>query len=116
MIMSEHKLREIIREEFHQLKESLMSDFTDLTTAVNNLIAADEAENTLLASISSQLNALLANSTGVDPTAVTALRDQVNAELAKVNASIVAAGGTAIVPDPGNLPTPPATPPVGSGG
>lgn len=95
---------------------AVMQDFTDLTTAVNNLIAADEAENTLLASISSQLNALLANPTGVDPTAVTALRDQVNAELAKVNASIVAAGGTAIVPDPGNLPTPPATPPVGSGG
>lgn len=85
-----------------------MSAFDDLTAAVDNLIAADEAENTLLASISSQLNAILANPTGVDPTAVTALRDAVNAELVKVNASIVAAGGTAIPPNPGNLPTPPA--------
>jgi hypothetical protein len=51
------------------------------------------------------LNAILANPTGVDPQAVSNLRDAVNAELVKVNAAVVAAGGTAIPPNPGNLPT-----------
>jgi hypothetical protein len=114
MIVREDVLRHILRQEFFHLKEFFMQQFDDLTTAVNTLIAADEAENTLLATISSQLNAILANPQGVDPQAVSDLRDKVNAELVKVNAAVVAAGGTAIPPNPGNLPTPPApaAPPV----
>lgn len=79
-----------------------MQQFDDLTTTVNNLIAADEAENTLLASLVVELNALLANPQGVSPTDVTALRDKVQAELDKVNAAIGAANppGTTGVPPP----------------
>jgi len=69
-----------------------MQEFDDLTTAVNNLIAADEAENTLLTAVLAQLNQLLSNPTGVSPTEVTALRDKVAAELAKVNTAIGSAG------------------------
>jgi hypothetical protein len=94
-----------IAKELRNFMTVVQDDFTQLTAAVNSLIAADEAENTLLASISSQLNAILANPTGVDPQAVSNLRDAVNAELVKVNAAVVAAGGTAIPPNPGNLPT-----------
>lgn len=83
-------------------------EFDELTQAVNTLIEADEAENTLLAAISNQLNVILANPTGVDPQAVSDLRDKVNAELVKVNAALVSAGGTAIDPNPGNLPNTPA--------
>lgn len=68
-----------------------MKEFDDLTATVDALIAADEAENTLLAQILAELNALLANPTGVSPTEVTALRDKVAAELTKVNAAIASA-------------------------
>lgn len=80
-----------LREEFKQLKEMIMKEFDDLTATVDALIAADEAENTLLAQILAELNALLANPTGVSPTEVTALRDKVAAELVKVNAAVAAA-------------------------
>lgn len=82
----------------------VQDDFASLTAAVDALIAADEAENTLLANISSQLNAILANPQGIDPQAVVSLRDAVNAELVKVNTAITSAGGSAIPPNPGNLP------------
>lgn len=81
-----------------------MQEFDDLTTTVNNLIAADEVENTLLASIKSELDALLLNPNGVTATDVTALRDKVAAELDKVNAAIQAAS------------PPPPSGNVGSGG
>jgi hypothetical protein len=84
----------------HRDIRRLMQQFDDLTTTVNALIAADEAENTLLASLVVELNALLANPTGVSATDVTALRDKVQAELDKVNAAIGAATppGTTGVP------------------
>jgi len=68
-----------------------MKEFDDLTTTVDALIAADEAETSLLVSIKASLDALLANPTGVSPTEVTALRDKVAAELAKVQAATTAA-------------------------
>jgi hypothetical protein len=97
--MDDSELLRIIHSDLRRFMATVQQDFTDLTTSVNNLIAADEAENTLLTSISNQLNAILANPTGVDPTAVTALRDQVNAELVKVNAAIGAAS-----PPPASIP------------
>lgn len=86
----------------------MAATFADLTASVDALIEADEAENTLLATISNELNTILANPTGVDPQALSDLRDAVNAELVKVNAAVTAAGGTAIPPSATNLPNPPA--------
>lgn len=67
-----------------------MKEFDDLSATVASLIAADEAETTLLVSIKASLDALLANPTGVSPTEVTALRDLVAAELVKVQAATAA--------------------------
>lgn len=77
-----------------KFKEFVMQEFDDLKTAVATLIADDEAETTLLKAVKAQLDALLANPQGVSPTEVTALRDAVAAEIAKVEAATAAAGGT----------------------
>lgn len=71
-------------------QEIAMKEFDDLSATVDQLIAADEAETTLLVSIKASLDALLANPTGVSPTDVTALRDRVAAELDKVTAATTA--------------------------
>ena len=83
----------------HLIKEfrKMTKEFDDLSAAVDALVAADETENALLAAIKAQLDAILGNPGGVSATEVTALRDKVAAELAKVNAAIDAASPK---PDP----------------
>lgn len=67
-----------------------MKEFDDLSAEVDVLVEQDTNIIALLVSIKASLDALLANPTGVSPTEVTALRDRVAAEVAKVQAAVTA--------------------------